>query len=71
MHVKAENEPNKKGACVAGKGDIVDWNKMFDIAENKGGVQWYIIEQENCREDSNLMEACAESLDNLKKMGKA
>ncbi|MDO5309600.1 MAG: TIM barrel protein [Planctomycetia bacterium] len=70
MHVKAENEPDKHGAVVAGPGDIVDWKRMFDIAENIGGIEWYIIEQEDCREGSNLMEACAECFENMKKMGK-
>lgn len=70
MHVKAENEKGKGGACVAGEGDIVDWKRMFEIAETKGGVEWYIVEQEDCRPGSNLMEACAECYENLKKMGK-
>ena len=70
MHVKAENEKGKGGAVVGGKGDIVDWARMFDIAENIGGIEWYIIEQEDCREGSNLMEAVAESYENMKKMGK-
>lgn len=70
MHVKAENEKGKSGACVGGKGDIVDWDKMFNIAETVGGIEWYIIEQEDCRKDSNLMEAVAECYENMKKMGK-
>ena len=70
MHVKAENEPGKGGATVGSAGDIVDWKRMFEIAETKGGIEWYIVEQEDCREGSNLMEACAECFENLKKMGK-
>lgn len=70
MHVKAENEKGKHGACVAGKGDIVDWKRMFNIAENVGGVEWYIVEQEDCREGSDIFDACAECYENLKKMGK-
>ena len=70
MHVKAENEKGKGGATVAGPGDIVDWKKMFNIAETVGGIEWYIVEQEDCRQGSNLMEACAECYENLKKMGK-
>ncbi len=70
MHVKAENEKGKGGATVGSKGDIVDWARMFNIAETVGGIEWYIVEQEDCREGSNLMEACAECFENLKKMGK-
>ena len=70
LHVKAENEKGKHGACVAGEGDTVDWNRMFDISENIGGVEWYIVEQEDCRDGSNLFDAVAECYENLKKMGK-
>ena len=70
MHVKAENEKGKGGATVAGEGDIVDWKRMFNIAETVGGIEWYIVEQEDCRKGSNLMEACAECFENLKKTGK-
>ena len=70
MRVKAENEKGKGGATVAGKGDIVDWKKMFNIAETVGGIEWRVVEQEDCRQGSNLMEACAECFENLKKMGK-
>ncbi len=70
MHVKAENEPGKGGATVASEGDIVDWKRMFDLAENVGGVEWYIVEQEDCKPGMDLFEACAECFENLKKMGK-
>lgn len=70
MHLKAENEKGKHGACVLGQGDIVDWKRMFDIAENIGGVEWYIVEQEDCRDGSDIFEACAEDFENLKKAGK-
>ena len=71
MHLKAENEKGKGGATLASEGDVVDWNRMLDIAENIGGVEWYIVEQEDCRSGSNLMDACAECMENLKKLGKA
>ncbi len=70
MHVKAENAKGKSGATVASKEDIVDWKRMFNIAETVGGIEWYIVEQEDCREGSNLMEAVAECFENLKAMGK-
>lgn len=70
MHLKAENEKGKSGACVAGEGDIVDWKRMFNIAENVGGVEWYIVEQEDCRPNCDLFDAVAECYANLKKMGK-
>ena len=70
MHLKAENEKGKHGATVGSAGDIVDWNRMFELAENVGGVEWYIVEQEDCRDGSNLMEACAECYENLKKFNK-
>ena len=71
MHLKAENEKGKGGATLASEGDVVDWNRMLDIAENIGGVEWYIVEQEDCGSGSNLMDACAECMENLKKLGKA
>ncbi|MBP5622292.1 MAG: sugar phosphate isomerase/epimerase [Thermoguttaceae bacterium] len=70
LHVKAENEEGKHGACVGGPGDIVDWDRMFDIAENIGGVEWYIVEQEDSRDGQDIFDACAECFENLKKMGK-
>ncbi|MBQ9875046.1 MAG: sugar phosphate isomerase/epimerase [Thermoguttaceae bacterium] len=70
LHVKAENEPGKGGATVGSKGDAVDWKRMFDIAENIGGVEWYIIEQEDCAEGQDLFDAVADCYENMKKMGK-
>lgn len=70
MHLKAENEPGKGGATVAGQGDTVDWKRMFDIAENIGGVEWYIVEQEDSRPGVDILDACAECYENLKKLGK-
>ena len=70
LHVKAQEKPNCHGATVGSDGDSVDWKKMFDIAEKIGGVEWYIVEQEAAAEGSDTMRASAESLANLRKMGK-
>ncbi len=71
LHVKAHGKPGTKGAVVASPEDSVDWAKMFELCETKAGVEWYIVEQEDFRDGSDALEACAEAFENLKKMGKA
>ena len=70
LHVKAENAEGKSGATVGATDDTVDWKRMFDIAENIGGVEWYIIEQEDSRKGQDIFDAVAECYENMKKMGK-
>lgn len=71
LHVKAHGKPGTKGAVVASPEDSVDWAKMFELCETKAGVEWYVVEQEDFRDGSDALEACAEAFENLKKMGKA
>ncbi len=71
LHVKAQGKPGTRGAIVASDDDSVDWPKMFDLCETKGGVEWYIVEQEDAPEGMNTMEASAVAFANLKKLGKA
>lgn len=67
IHVKS---CGPHGTLVGDESDQVDWPKAFDLCESVGGVEWYIVEQENWREGSNSLEAIAGCLQNLKKMGK-
>ncbi len=57
--------PERRFAPV-GSG-ILDWKGLFQAA-GKVGVQWYVVEQDNCYETPPL-EAVRTSLENLKKMG--
>jgi len=66
VHVK-DFDPNNKAALV-GEGKV-RWKDVFKELENKGGVEWYIIEEE-----SNAfpgLEGIAKSLERMKKLGKA
>jgi sugar phosphate isomerase/epimerase len=48
--------------------DDVPWQRVFEAAENGGGVQWYVVEHE---EDSpDALEAVDKCLQNLRAMGK-
>ena len=48
-----------------GEGDV-PWKKIFDAAESKGGVEYYLIEQEGSRFPS--LETAERCLANYKKM---
>jgi sugar phosphate isomerase/epimerase len=59
-----------KGAhgAVIGEGDI-PWPRVFEAAENGGGVEWYVVEYEEETEMAP-MDAVKKCLDNLRAMGK-
>lgn len=52
--------------ALVGEGPI-DWNAVFDAAENGGGVQWYVVEHE---EETGSIEAVTKCLQNLRALGK-
>jgi sugar phosphate isomerase/epimerase len=53
-------------AALVGEGSI-DWNAVFDAAENGGGVQWYVVEHEELEGSIEAVDKC---LQNLRAMGK-
>lgn len=63
MHMKdwAQDKPK----LLLGEGSI-EWNRIFDLAETAGGVEWYIVEQETYPYPP--MESVARSFENLKKL---
>ena len=49
LHLKDWSAAEGKGYQVLfGEGDV-PWKKVFDAAESKGGVEYYLIEQEGSR----------------------
>jgi sugar phosphate isomerase/epimerase len=68
LHVKdwgAGTGPDRGYRVLFGEGDV-PWKKVFDAAESKGGVEYYLIEQEGSRFPS--METAAKCLAAYKKM---
>jgi sugar phosphate isomerase/epimerase len=68
LHVKdwgAGTGPDRGYRVLFGEGDV-PWKKVFDAAESKGGVEYYLIEQEGSRYPS--METAAKCLAAYKKM---
>ena len=57
--------PDKGYRVLLGEGDA-PWPKIFKAAENKGGVEFYLIEQEGSRLSS--METAQRCLDAYRKM---
>ena len=49
MHCKEfSHDPAKRYAVLFGEGDA-DWKNLFQAAENGGGIEYYLIEQEGSR----------------------
>jgi sugar phosphate isomerase/epimerase len=63
IHLKEFSKTNKK--ALLGEGDI-DFQRIFDFCETKGGTEWYIIEEE--KEAYPPMVAIEKSLKNYMKM---
>jgi len=53
--------------ALIGEGDV-RWKRVFELCEESGGTEWYIVEQENYALPP--LECVKKCLDNLKKMGK-
>ncbi len=66
MHCKDWTAGEGKGYHVLfGEGDA-PWNKIFEAAESRGGVEYYLIEQEGSRFGS--LETAERCLANLRKI---
>jgi sugar phosphate isomerase/epimerase len=49
MHCKDWSpEPTKKYSVLFGEG-VADWKALFHVAENGGGIEYYLVEQEGSR----------------------
>lgn len=65
VHLKEYSATNDKAQI--GEGDV-RWDEVFDLCENFGNTQWYIVEQESyALPPMQCVEVC---LQNLRKMGK-
>ncbi len=65
VHLKEYAEG--KDAVNIGEGDV-DWQKVFSLAETKGGTEWLIVEQESYPDGLSPMECAKVCIDNIKKM---
>lgn len=63
VHLKEYSAADEK--AVIGEGDV-DWKKVFELCESKGGTEWYIVEQESYAYPP--MECVRKCLENLKDM---
>ncbi len=56
--------------AVIGEGDV-PWQRVFEAAENGGGVEWYVVEHETESEMTPMqsVEACLKNLKSLLKRG--
>jgi len=61
--------PGKRGLLL-GEG-VVDWKSLFAAAEDVGGIQVYIIEQESYPAGMAPLEACRRCLENFRKLRSA
>ncbi len=55
------------GRAVIGEGQM-NWKRVFELCENLGGTEWYIVEQEDYALPP--LDCVRKCLENLKKMGK-
>ncbi|HEY3325307.1 MAG TPA: sugar phosphate isomerase/epimerase [Planctomycetota bacterium] len=65
VHLKEYSATNPN--ALIGQGDV-EWKELFELCENVGGTQWYIVEQESYANPP--MECIDKCLQNLRKMGK-
>ncbi len=63
MHCK-DWSPDKKYAVAFGEG-VSPWKRIFDAAESAGGIEYYLIEQEESPDPFQMVERC---LANWKKL---
>ncbi len=63
VHLKEYSASNDK--AVIGEGDV-NWEKVFRLCEEKGGTDWYIVEQESYARPP--MECAWKCLENLNSM---
>jgi len=63
MHCK-DWSPDKKYAVAFGEG-VSPWKRIFDAAESVGGIEYYLIEQEESPDPFQMVERC---LANWKKL---
>ena len=65
VHLKEFSSTNDK--ALIGEGDT-DWQKVFELVENAGKTEWYIVEQESYAYEP--LECIAKCRENLREMGK-
>lgn len=63
VHLKETN------GNVIGQGEV-PWSRVFEAAENGGGVEWYVVEHES-GQGPEALTSVAECLNALRAMGKA
>jgi sugar phosphate isomerase/epimerase len=66
VHVKEHSATDP--LALIGEGDV-PWQRVFDLCENQGATEWYIVEQESYKYPP--LEVVARCLDALREMGKA
>ena len=66
LHLKDWSPDADKGYKVLFAEGVAPWKKVFEAAEKKGGVEYYLIEQEGSRFPS--VETAAKCLENYKKL---
>ena len=67
VHLKDMEAGEERFFAEVGEG-IMDFDSIFEASE-KGGVAWYIVEQDQCRRDP--LDSARLSFENLRRMGKA
>ena len=61
LHCKDWGAGQGRGYAVAfGEGDV-PWKKIFDAAESAGGVEYYLIEQEESPDQMQMARRCFEN----------
>ena len=63
VHLKDHSDTNDK--AVIGEGDV-PWNEVFTLCQERGGTEWYIVEQESYAYPP--LECVAKCLANLRAM---
>ncbi len=63
VHIKAHGG----GPDAVISEDKIDWPKIFEFCETKGGTQWYVLEHESSKDP---LKAVTRSFEALKKLGK-
>ena len=65
IHIKSNGDVH--GCAVADADDKVDWASVLDACREKGGTEWFVVEQEQFK--VNPWESAKDCIDNLKKIG--
>ncbi|MBP3556131.1 MAG: TIM barrel protein [Thermoguttaceae bacterium] len=65
IHIKSNGDVH--GCAVADSDDKVDWASVLDACREKGGTEWFVVEQEQFK--VNPWESAKDCIDNLKKIG--